>query len=80
LPDGRTVHPDFFWSRQREALEIDHTTWHGGKLDLTYDKWRDRQLRRLGIHVTRVTDVDVRHRLRDVIADLVAILGPCRAA
>ena len=24
------------------SLEVDHVTWHGGKLDLTYDKRRDR--------------------------------------
>ena len=46
-----------------EALEVDHVTWHGGKLDLTYDKRRDRQLWHLGIHVTRVTDDEIRHHL-----------------
>jgi very-short-patch-repair endonuclease len=80
LPDGSIVHPDFFWPVEREALEIDHVTWHGGKLDLTYDKRRDRQLRRVGVHVTRVTDDDVRRDLPGIIADLAAILGRTRAA
>jgi hypothetical protein len=75
LPDGSTVHPDFFWPIEREALEIDHITWHGGKLDLTYDKWRDRQLRRVGVNVTRVTEDDVERDLPGLITDLRAILG-----
>ena len=37
--------------QQGEALEVDHVTFHGGKLDQYYDKWRDRQLRLVGIHV-----------------------------
>ena len=55
---------------QGEALEVDHVTWHGGKLDQYDDKRRDRQLRQVGIHVTRVTDDDIPERLRAVIADL----------
>ena len=57
-----------------EALEVDHVTWHGGKLDLTYDKRRDRQLWQLGVHVTRVTDDEIRHHLGRVVADIAAIL------
>jgi very-short-patch-repair endonuclease len=64
----------------QEAVEVDHVTWHGGLLDSTYDKRRDRQLRRLGVHVTRVTDDDVLHRLDATIADLAAILRPPRRA
>ena len=60
---GRGRPPDFYWPREREALEVDHVTWHGGKLDLTYDKRRDRQLWQLGIHVTPVTDDEIRHHL-----------------
>ena len=74
LPSGEVVHPDFYWPVQREALEVDHVTWHGGKLDLTYDKRRDRQLWRLGVHVTRVTDDEIRHHLGRVVADIGAIL------
>ncbi len=74
LPDGCFVHPDFFWPLEREALEIDHITWHGGGRDQYYDKWRDRQLRRVGVRVTRVTDDDIRHRLPAVIDDLRTIL------
>jgi hypothetical protein len=56
------------------VIEIDHVTWHGGKLDLTADKRRDRPLRRIGINSTRVTDDDVRQRLPSIIEDLRAVV------
>ena len=74
LPSGEVVHPDFYWPAQREAVEVDHVTWHGGKLDLTYDKRRDRQLWQLGIHVTRVTDDEIRRHLGRAVADIATIL------
>jgi very-short-patch-repair endonuclease len=80
LPDGTVIHPDFYWPDAREVVEIDHITWHGGKLDLTYDKQRDRQLRRLGIHVTRFTDSEIGDDMVRVIDDLRAILERSRAS
>ena len=79
LRDGQVVHPDFLWRPQGEALEVDHATFHGAKLDQYYDKWRDRQLRLVGIHVTRVTDKDIAERLGPVVADVTAILAATRA-
>ena len=78
LPSGEVVHPDFYWPAEREAVEVDHVTWHGGKLDLTYDKRRDRQLWQLRIHVTRVTDDEIRHHLGRVVADVGSILRLAR--
>jgi very-short-patch-repair endonuclease len=78
LPSGEMFRLDFYWPDEREALEVDHVTWHGGKLDLTADKRRDRLMRRLGIHTTRVTDEDVRHHLPVVVSDLRAILEGSR--
>ena len=75
LHTGELIRPDFYWPDEAEVLEIDHVTWHGGKLDLTGDKRRDRLLRRLGISSNRVTDEDVRQRLPSVIEDLRAILN-----
>jgi hypothetical protein len=74
LHTGEVIRPDFYWPPERQVLEIDHITWHGGKLDLTADKRRDRLLRRLGINSNRVTDDDVRNRLPAVIDDLRVIL------
>jgi len=79
LPSGENIRLDFYWSDVHEALEVDHVTWHGGKLDLTADKRRDRLLRQLGIHTTRVTDDDVRHRMPSIISDLRPILRPSDA-
>lgn len=79
LRGGQLVHPDFLWRPEGEALEVDHVTFHGGKLDQYYDKWRDRQLRLVGIHVTRVTDKDIAERLGAVVAEVGAILAASRA-
>ena len=75
LHTGAVIRPDFYWPSAAQVLEIDHVTWHGGKVDLTEDKRRDRLLRRLGINSNRVTDEDVRDRLPAVIDDLRAILA-----
>jgi very-short-patch-repair endonuclease len=78
LPSGETFRLDFYWPDHLEALEVDHVTWHGGKFDATADKRRDRLMRQLGIHTTRITDDDVRHRLPTVISDIRAILDRSR--
>ncbi|HKA05253.1 MAG TPA: hypothetical protein VKD67_13030 [Acidimicrobiales bacterium] len=80
LPDGQVIHPDFYWPEHGEVVEVDHVTWHGGKLESTYDKQRDRQLRRLGIHVTRITDSEIGDDMSRVVADLRAILDRSHAA
>ena len=80
LPDGSVIRPDFYWPDAGEVVEIDHVTWHGGKLDLTYDKQRDRQLRRLGIHVTRFTDSEIGGDMVRVVDDVRAILSRSRVA
>ena len=73
LSDGATVHPDLCWPDVRLAVEVDHVTWHGGRLDVAYDKWRDRQIRLVGWEVDRVTDNDVRRRLASTTRDIVAL-------
>ena len=70
-----TFRLDFYWPAECEALEVDHVTWHGGKLDLTADKRRDRLLRQ------RRHPHDPHHRrrrsadgCRPIVDDLRAIL------
>ena len=75
LGAGELFRLDFYWPVESEALEVDHVTWHGGKLDLTADKRRDRLVSRFGVRTTRITDDDVRHRLPAIINDLRAILS-----
>ncbi len=74
LLTGDVIHPDLFWEPERFVTEVDHVTWHGGGLDGAYDKWRDRQLARLGILTVRITDEDVRLRLPASVADIGEIL------
>jgi hypothetical protein len=79
--DGEIIHPDFYWPDHAEVAEIDHITWHGGKLETTEDKRRDRKMwREHRIHSNRVTDHDIKHNLAAVVDDFRAILTPSRAS
>jgi hypothetical protein len=73
LPGGWTIHADIAVPRALWAVEIDHVTWHGGRIDAQRDKQNDRQARTIGWGVDRVTDEDVVVRLPEVTAELVAI-------
>lgn len=70
LPNGVVIHPDGADPNIRWAVEIDHVTWHGGRLAAQRDKGRDRGLRRIGWQVERVTDQELRYSFADVIAEL----------
>jgi len=74
LADGVVVHPDGAIPEIRWALEVDHVTWHGGRLDAQADKARDRRLRAVGWQVDRVTDADVRDHFQSTIDELVALI------
>jgi len=73
LPDGSVVHLDGGDPVRRFGVEVDHVTWHGGRIASQYDKWRDRQLARLGWMVPRVTDEDLRRRFDETVAELVEL-------
>jgi very-short-patch-repair endonuclease len=75
LPNGVVVHPDAALPAMRWALEVDHITWHGGRLDAQRDKGRDRGLRRVGWQVDRVTDLELRERFDATIAELVELIA-----
>ena len=75
LPNGRTIHADVAVPTIRWALEVEHVTWHGGRLDAQNDKARDRQARRVGWQVDRVTDADVRDSLPATVAELVELIA-----
>jgi hypothetical protein len=74
LLDGSGIHADFYWPDPPIALEVDHSFWHSGRERQTYDKWRDRQLTRMGIRPMRVSEDDIRHRLTALLDDLRAVL------
>ena len=73
LADGSTIHPDGADPSIRWAVEIDHVTWHGGRLDAQYDKRRDRSARLAGWQVERVTDQELAEDFGAVIDELVAL-------
>lgn len=75
LPDGITIHPDGAVPHLRWAVEVDHVTWHGGRIDAQRDKGRDRQLRRIGWQVDRVTDVELKENFHAAIAELVDLVA-----
>lgn len=74
LDSGRSVRLDLADPTIRFAVEIDHVTWHGGRLDAQADKRRDRELIRIGWTVARVTDEDVRDRLAETVDELTSIV------
>lgn len=73
LGGGRIVHLDGADPMVRLGVEIDHVTWHGGRLDSQADKRRDRMALRIGWVVTRVTDADIRLRLDETVEEVVEI-------
>lgn len=77
LDSGVEVHVDLGQPDRRFGIEVDHVTWHGGRLDTQRDKRRDRELLRVGWTVSRVTDDDIDRRLVATVDDLIAISDVC---
>ena len=73
LDSGITVHLDLADPVLRFGIEVDHVTWHGGRLDTQRDKRRDRELARIGWMVSRVTDDDIRDRLDSTVREIIEI-------
>lgn len=78
LETGITVHPDLAVPELRWAIEVDHVTWHGGRVDAQQDKQRDRGLRRLDWAVERVIDEEIDRNLAGVVDELLALLDQRR--
>lgn len=75
LRDGVVIHPDGALPDIRWAIEIDHVTWHGGRLDAQRDKGRDRQLRRIGWQVDRVTDLELKEHFSATIREILDLIA-----
>ena len=73
LANGIWVHPDGADVTARWAVEIDHVTWHGGRLKAQQDKGRDRALRLLDWQVDRVTDRELADDFSGAIHQLVQL-------
>jgi very-short-patch-repair endonuclease len=80
LPDGQIIHPDGVDPAIKWALEVDHSSWHAGRVESQRDKVRDRGLRRLGWQTDRVTDYELDDDFDATISELVDIHRQRRAA
>lgn len=70
LRTGAVIHTDGADPVARWAVEVDHVTWHGGRFDAQRDKGRDRNARRIGWQVDRVTDQELAENFDGAIAEL----------
>jgi len=70
LPNGSVIHLDGADPETRWGVEIDHVTWHGGRRKAQDDKIRDRNARRMGWQVDRVTDIEWAADPKTVINEL----------
>ena len=78
--DGRYV-ADLLWRRRRLIVEVDGDFFHRSPLARRADALRERELRRLGFDVARVSQADVEHRpaaVADRVARLLATAPPER--
>lgn len=78
LDDGEVVRIDLAVPDVRFGIEVDHVTWHGGRLDVQRDKRRDRRLLLVGWSVARVSDEDIARRLATTTNELVHIIEDLR--
>jgi hypothetical protein len=67
---GVVIHPDLGLPEDGFFVEVDHLTWHGGRAESGYDRWRDMKMHLLGLHVERVTDIAIDERLDETVNDL----------
>lgn len=74
LDSGVLIHLDLADPGLRFGIEVDHVTWHGGRLDAQRDKRRDRDVARVGWTVLRVPDDDIRQRLAATAEDLIVTM------
>ena len=55
LARGRRIEVDFLWPDQRFVLEADSRAFHATDVAAERDRWRDRELIRVGYSTLRVT-------------------------
>ncbi len=67
LANGDVIHPDLGLPEHGFYVEVDHLTWHGGRMAADYDSRRDLYVSALGFRVERVTDVSIDHHLGQTV-------------
>ncbi|HEY2716315.1 MAG TPA: type IV toxin-antitoxin system AbiEi family antitoxin domain-containing protein [Solirubrobacterales bacterium] len=74
---------DCYWPEHRFCVELDTYATHGSRRSFEQDRKRERELRRLGVEVERVTDLQLEHEPDEVLAAVAESLrrrAPVRAS
>lgn len=71
IPNGR-IEVDFLWPDQRLVVEADSRDFHGTEVAFERDRWRDRELFRVGYGTLRVTHQQA-ERETVAVADAIAV-------
>jgi hypothetical protein len=70
LLDGASIRVDLLLRAQRVAIEVDGRDSHDRTGQFVTDRWRDRELQKLGFRVLRFTWHDVMYRPQHVLRDV----------
>jgi hypothetical protein len=71
IANGR-IEVDFLWPDQRVVVEADSRDFHGTEVAFERDRWRDRELFRVGYNTLRVTNQQA-ERETAAVADAIAV-------
>lgn len=70
LADGEWIEVDLLWEPERFVVETDSREFHGTDAAFERDRWRDRELLRVGYSSLRITNHAAEHET-DAIADAI---------
>jgi Transcriptional regulator, AbiEi antitoxin len=68
LASGKTIEVDFLWAEQRFVLEADSRDFHGTEVAFERDRWRDRELLRIGFAWLRATRLQAETEAEEIAA------------
>jgi very-short-patch-repair endonuclease len=71
IPNGR-IEVDFLWPEHRLVVEADSRDFHGTDLAFERDRWRDRELFRVGYNTLRITHQQAEQE-PEAIVDAIAV-------
>ncbi len=74
LADDSRIEVDFLWAEERLALEADSRDFHGTDVAFERDRWRDRELMRVGYSTLRVTKQQAEQEAGAIAAAIIARL------
>ena len=78
LATGKTIEVDFLWEEQRFVVEADSRSFHGTDAAAERDRWRDRELMRVGYSTLRVTHLAAEQEAAAIAETIRERLRPTR--